>query len=154
MPRYKTHVLFTVLLVGVLFLLFSGVACLARLLVLSFIDKVIVLAGACAGALAPDIDTTSKGRTLWYAMLVCCIIAGLLLGNYILSGCCSAVLFLSLFAVHRGLFHAWWLFFGITIIFLIGICAYVPPLQQSMAILFVTSFLFGALGHLFLDYLF
>lgn len=154
MPRYKTHVLFTVLLVGALFLLFSGVDCLARLLVLSFADKIIVLAGALAGALAPDIDTTSKGRVLWYAILACCIVVGLLIGNYILSGSCAAILFLSLCAVHRGLFHAWWLFFGITIVFLFGIYAYVPTAQQHMAILFVTSFFLGVLGHLFLDYMF
>ena len=154
MPGYKTHVVCTFLCALVLFIVSSQLVCLSYMISFSISDYIVIMAGALAGAIAPDIDTTSKGRILWSALLTCCILLGLLFSNSILAAVCAIILLTSLIAVHRGLFHSWWLFVLFSLFLLFFLYSYMPCTYWHIGRLCIISFLCGACGHLLLDYFF
>ncbi|TVM18277.1 hypothetical protein DPQ33_05855 [Oceanidesulfovibrio indonesiensis] len=67
-----------------------------------------LLATACLAALFPDVDTSSKGRGLFYGILAVVDIALMIMGKWQWAAILGLVAMLPALDNHRGWTHTWW----------------------------------------------
>ncbi len=103
------------------------------------------------GALAPDIDTNSKGRMLFlFLILGAMVFAGFLAHWYVVL-MLLFIAFVVLQARHRGMFHHFSLWMILVIFGIFSLGFYIPE-QLLLFTLLGCSFLLGILSHIVLDH--
>ena len=111
---------------------------------------VVLIAVAVVAALFPDVDTDSKGRRLYYGLLVVVDVALLVRGYAKLAALLGLCAMLPAIDHHRGWTHAWWAMLAVPLPLLV-----VPSLvwdKQVPAVLpYYGAAVLGYLTHLLLD---
>jgi len=106
---------------------------------------------ALAGALFPDIDTTSKGQKWFFRFWLLVLLLLLLFKQYALFIASALLATAPLIVNHRGIFHKSW-FLIVVPCCVAAIFAWYMP-EQWKNIFFITLFfVVGTLSHLFLDF--
>lgn len=146
MPGYKGH-----LLGGLLMAAIGVMALIALRLYTDDYGLIGSLAGVVLlGALFPDIDTDSKGQTLFYSALV--VLDGWLIykGLYLYAAWLGLLALIPIVGQHRGWVHTWWAMLLLpSPILLVPLALWGTPWQQTVP--FYTAFVLGYLSHLLLD---
>lgn len=104
MPSYRTHIFGGIIVAGVctLVLLHFGI-------MEADWQRLVSLAGVCVlGALFPDIDTDSKGQTLFYAAFLA--VDGWLIATqrFEIAAWLGFLAVIPIIGQHRGWVHTWW----------------------------------------------
>lgn len=146
MPGYKGHLL------GGLFMAATYVVILAA--VRLFTDDYSMLFSLCGvvllGALFPDIDTDSKGQTLFYSALVAVDVWLIYQELYLYAAWLGLLSLVPIVGRHRGWVHTWWAMFVLpSPILLLPFALWQTAWEQTMP--FYIAFVLGYLSHLLLD---
>lgn len=103
------------------------------------------------GALFPDVDVKSKGRKIFFRLLILALLYYLFLRDFQTCGLIVAMGLLPLCVRHRGVFHNAWFILLCTVIPIVYAQLYYTPYSRLItwdAIFFGC----GALSHLILDF--
>ena len=105
---------------------------------------------ALAGALFPDIDTTSKGQKWFYIFFMILIGLCIFFMKWFLCAILALLLCVPIISRHRGLFHRWYFITILCIGFLVALKIYAPNYENNFC-WDLYFFAAGAYSHLLLD---
>lgn len=146
MPGYKGHLLGGAFVGGTMLVVIAG----AGLYSGEYPMLAALFALVLLGALFPDIDTNSKGQTLFYSLLL--LLDGWLIYRkmYIYAAWVGLLALIPVAGRHRGWVHSWWAMLvlpspilGVPLLFMD------TPWEQSLP--FYLAFVLGYFSHLLLD---
>lgn len=109
-----------------------------------------LLATACLAALFPDVDTSSKGRGLFYGILAVVDIGLMIMGQWQWAAVVGLVAMLPALDNHRGWTHTWWAMLLVPAVIL-GAAHFAlhPPVRVLLP--FYGAAVVGYFSHLALD---
>ncbi|MGE4506324.1 MAG: metal-dependent hydrolase [Desulfovibrionaceae bacterium] len=147
MPSYRIHLLGGLVAAG----LAAGAAIWLGWAVGAQWRLLLGLAGVCAlGALFPDIDTDSKGQTVFYSAFLAVdlwLIAG---RRYELAAWLGLLAVVPILANHRGWIHTWWAMLLLPLP-IVAVPVFVFGRPWEVFLPFYGAFVLGYFSHLLLD---
>jgi len=146
MPGYRGHILGALLLGGAgLFVLVWFGLLSGDLEMLASLGVLIVL-----GALFPDIDTDSRGRSLFFILLAAFDLALIISGFYIWAAILGLLAMLPAMGIHGGWTHTWWAMLVVPLPILV-IPYIIYSADLSRLFMLYAAMVFGYFTHLVLD---
>lgn len=146
MPSYKTHIFG-----GVLFAAVGG-TCLVYFGFMGLEwQRLLTLTGICIlGALFPDIDTDSKGQTLFYVAFLALDAWLLYSRRFELAAWLGMLAVIPVIGQHRGWIHTWWAMLVLPLpIVLVPWLVFGHPWEEFSLV--YGAFVLGYFSHLILD---
>lgn len=143
MPNYKGHFFGACLFYFALLMILSLYTKSINLLIFWFVCTIL-------GALFPDIDTSSKGKKLFYSLMLLSALFCAISKNYVNFLLIIFFVFLTLISNHRGIFHKLWFLLSISMIIAYKLISLLP-MHQNLIISGISFFILGIFSHLWLD---
>lgn len=146
MPSYKTHVFGGVLLAAV-----TGTALVYFGFMALNWPRLATLSGVCVlGALFPDIDTDSKGQTIFYVAFLVLDAWLIFTRRFELSAWLGLIAVVPVVGQHRGWIHTWWAMLALPLpILLVPWLVFGQPWDRFGQV--YAAFILGYFSHLLLD---
>ena len=145
MPGFKAHLAVGAVVFAVVMLVLSSVLQPSILLALQYFFCTLL------GALFPDFDTKSRGQTLFYRVLVPCLLFVLWQQKLQLFILLTFIGLLPLVVKHRGLLHKKWFVMIVPPVVAI-LLAQSYGMQPYALVRYALFFSLGALSHIILDF--
>lgn len=146
MPGYRGHLLGGALAAGIMVVVLAGMQ-----LYPGDYPMIFSLCGmVLLGALFPDIDTDSKGQTLFYSLLVGADLWLIYQQLYVQAAWVGLLALIPVAGRHRGWVHTWWAMLVLpSPILLLPAHFWGIPWERSLP--FYLTFVLGYFSHLLLD---
>lgn len=142
MPGYRIHLFAAVVVAASFIYLLRSYA--------SSVEMISWIVFALAGALFPDVDTTSKGQKWFYSLILPTLLLLLLLKRFTSFIMLALMVFAPLVVNHRGLFHRLWFVVLPPLGIAISIAWHFPSYAKD-AFFAASFFILGIISHLVLD---
>lgn len=143
MPGYRGHLSGAMIPIAIFYLF--GVGAFYSWQVLSYMSLLTFL-----GALAPDIDTQSRGRSLFFVLLFGIALFAFFVRVWALFFGVFVLFYSVLQLVHRQRLHRF-SFWAMIVFFISAVVIFIQPEWTVFVLLGAVSFLLGVVSHLLLD---